>query len=97
MLIGLLTAVALEREADMPPLVLMALTVVEDEDVDAVEIETLALEVDTDIEVASMELDTEEAPAAETKISFCAPGAHPIALLYPGLTPFGGETLFPVA
>jgi hypothetical protein len=34
---------------------------------------------------------------AETKISSCAPGAHPMPELYPGLTPLGGETLFPVA
>jgi hypothetical protein len=38
-----------------------------------------------------------EDPDAETKISFCAPGAHPMPLLYPGLIPFGGETLLPVA
>jgi hypothetical protein len=35
MLIGLLTAVALERDADVPPLVLMALTLLGDEDTDA--------------------------------------------------------------
>jgi hypothetical protein len=35
MLIGLLTAVALGTEVDMPPPVLMALMLVEDEDTDA--------------------------------------------------------------
>jgi hypothetical protein len=38
-----------------------------------------------------------ELTGAEIKISSCAPGAHPMPELYPGLTPLGGETLFPVA
>ena len=97
MLIGLLTAVALERDADVPPLVLTALTLLGDEDTDASCVETLELGVGEEAEVASMELGTEETPAAETKMSFCAPAAHPMPLLYPGLTPFGGETLLPVA
>ena len=98
MLIGLLTAVALEREADMLLLLLlMALTLVDDDGRDALGAETFVPEVEEEVEVAKLEVDTEEVPGAETKISTCAPGAHPIALLYPGLTPFGGETLLPVA
>lgn len=38
-----------------------------------------------------------ELVGAEIKISSCAPGAHPMPALYPGLTPLGGETLFPAA
>lgn len=103
MLMGLLTAAAVEREADMvllllllPP-VFVALMLVDDDGRDAAGVEILELKVEEAVEVVSRKLDAEDAPGAETKISFCAPGAHPMPLLYPGLTPFGGETLLPVA
>ena len=102
MLMGLLSAVAVEREVEimlllllLPP-VFVALMLVDDSR-DAAGVEILELKVEEAVEVVSRKLDAEDAPGAETKISCCAPGAHPMPLLYPGLTPFGGETLLPVA
>jgi hypothetical protein len=49
---------------------------------------------DEGVEEAWVVLDT---AAGEPKISVCAPDCHPQAALYPGETPFGGNTLLPSA
>lgn len=76
---------------------LTTLTLVVAEDGGPLGLEILELELEDEVEAAMLELDVEEDKGAETKISSWAPGAQPMPMLYPGLTPFGGKTLLPVA
>jgi len=76
-------------------LVPTASTLVTGEAEDVVEAALLGTEVEEEVaETTTLELEDTGAPP---KISSCAPGLHPIPMLYPGDTPLGGSTLLPVA